>query len=161
MQNLISLNLSAEDFAEVDAAIATLRRVFAGFVALQPEDRVEMKKMGPKSYAFCDQTLDLLMNNPQIVPPNLGLPEALSDRTMLQGLRPRLQQLRQLLELADDAEMALGSDIMAISLEGYRLLSVSGKGEALKSARRELSTRFARGRRTADTTEPVPSASAG
>ena len=75
MQNLISLNLSAEDFAEVDAAIATLRRVFAGFVALQPEDRVEMKKMGPKSYAFCDQTLDLLMNNPQIVPPTSACPK--------------------------------------------------------------------------------------
>ena len=144
MQNLISLNLSAQDLTDFDAALATLRRLFTPFLALQPEDRVEIKKMGPKSREFCEQTLTLLANNPQIVPPNLGLAEALADRVALEQLRPRLQQLHQLVERADDTEMALGSDLMAISLEGYRLLEVSGKGEALKSARRELSARFAR-----------------
>jgi hypothetical protein len=154
MQNLVSLNLSAQDLADVDAAIVTLRRVFTPFVALQPDDRVEMKKMGPKSRHFCDNTLTLLENNPQICPPNLGLAEALADRTALEQLRPRLQQLHQLVERADDTEMALGSDMMAIALEGYRLLEVSGKGEALKSARRDLSTRFARKRR-AEEAEPA------
>ena len=144
MQNLVSLNLSAQDLTDFDAALATLRRLFTPFLALQPEDRVEIKKMGPKSREFCEQTLTLLANNPQIVPPNLGLAEALADRVALEQLRPRLQQLHQLVERADDTEMALGSDLMAISLEGYRLLEVSGKGEALKGARRALSARFAR-----------------
>lgn len=150
MQNLISLNLSQQDLADLDGAIATLRRVFAPFVALQPDDRMEIKKMGPKSREFCEQALTLLANNPQIVPPSLGLAEALADRTALEQLRPRLQQLHQLVEKADDTEMALGSDMMAVALEGYRLLEVSGKGEALKSARRELSTRFARKRRVVE-----------
>lgn len=153
MQNLISLTLSPQDLADLDGAIATLRRVFGPFVALQADDRIEMKKMGPKSREFCEQTLDVLANNPQMVPPNLGLAEALADRAALEQLRPRLQQLHQLVERGDDTEMALGSDMMAIALEGYRLLEVSGKGEALKSARRELSARFARKRKVA---EPVP-----
>ncbi|GAB3359122.1 hypothetical protein [Lysobacter tyrosinilyticus] len=153
MQNLISLTLSQQDLTDLDGAIATLRRVFTPFVALQADERVEIKKMGPKSREFCEQTLTLLANNPQIVPPSLGLTEALADRTALEQLRPRLQQLHQLVEKADDTEMALGSDMMAIALEGYRLLEVSGKGEALKSARRELSARFARKRRAA---EPEP-----
>ena len=153
MQNLISLNLSAQDLADVDAALATLRRVFTPMIALRPEQRRELYKMGDKSEAFCRQTLSVLAANPQMVPPNLGLAEAQADLAALDALRPRLLQLRQVVERVDDTEMALGSDIMAISLEGYRLLSVSGKGEALKSARRELSTRFARGRRTA---EPAP-----
>lgn len=42
MQNLISLNLSAQDTADLDAAIATLRRVFAPLVVLQPEQRREL-----------------------------------------------------------------------------------------------------------------------
>ncbi|MBB1087828.1 hypothetical protein H4F99_04915 [Lysobacter sp. SG-8] len=155
MQNLISLTLSEQDLADLDAAIATLQRVFTPFVALQPSDRIELKKMGPKSREFCEQALTLLDNNRQMVPPNLGLDEALADRTALEHLRPRLQQLHQLVERADDTEMALGSDMMAIALEGYRLLEVSGKGEALKSARRELSTRFARKRRPTDP-EPDP-----
>ena len=150
MQNLVSLNLSAQDLADIDTAIATLRRVFTPFIALQPDDRVEMKKMGPKSREFCEQALSLLESNPQMVPPNLGLAEALADRTALEQLRPRLQQLHQLVERGDDTEMALGSDMMAIALEGYRLLEVSGKGEALKSARRDLSARFARKRRTVE-----------
>lgn len=53
-------------------------------------------------------------------------------------------QLRQLVERADDTEMALGSDIIGVALEGYGLLKVSGKGEGLKTARRELSARFAK-----------------
>lgn len=157
MQNLISLNLSAQDLTDLDAAIVTIRRVFAPFVALQVDEKVEMKKMGPKSREFCELTLELLENNPQIVPPNLGLAEALADRTALDQLRPRMQQLRQLVERGDDTEMALGSDLMAIALEGYRLLEVSGKGEALKGARRELSARFARKRRAAEP-EPAPPA---
>ena len=47
------------------------------------------------------------------------------------------------MERADDTGMALGSDIIGVALEGYGLLKVSGKGEGLKSARRELSARFA------------------
>ena len=46
------------------------------------------------------------------------------------------------MERADDTGMALGSDIIGVALEGYGLLKVSGKGEGLKTARRELSARF-------------------
>jgi hypothetical protein len=45
--------------------------------------------------------------------------------------------------------MALGSDIIAVALDGYGLLKVSGKSEALKSARKDLSARFATAARSA------------
>ena len=150
MQNLISLNLSAQDTADLDAALDTLRRVFAPLIALQPAQRRELFKMGDKSEAFCRQTLSLLADNPQIVPPNLGVAEAQADLVALDLLRPRLMRLRQLMERADDTEMALGSDIIGVALEGYALLKVSGKGEALKGARKELSARFAKGARAAE-----------
>ena len=144
MQNLVSLNLSTQDLVDADAALATLRRVFAPMIALQTTQRRELFKMGDKSEVFCRQTLAVLAANPQMVPPNLGLAEAQADLAALDALRPRLLQLRQLAERADDTEMALGSDIFAVALEGYGLLKVSGKGEALKGARRELSARFAK-----------------
>ena len=68
-------------------------------------------------------------------------------------LRPRLLQLQQLVERAEDTETALGSDIIAVALEGYGLLKVSGKGEALKGARKELSARFAKSARAAEPAE--------
>lgn len=155
MQNLVSLNLSAQDLADADAAIATLRRVFAPMVALQPSQRRDLYKMGDKSEHFCRQTLSVLASNPQIIPPSLDLAEAQADLAALDLLRPRLQQLEQLVERADDTALALGSDIITVALEGYGLLKVSGKNEALKSARKALSARFSKGSRGS---EPGPAA---
>lgn len=150
MQNIISVQLSDQDLAEVDQALATLQRVFAALVVLQPQQRRELTKMGDKSEAFCRQTLALLAANPQIVPSSLRLAEAQADLQALDRLRPRLLQLSQLVERADDSLLALGSDVMTAALEGYGLLKLSGKSEALKGARRELSSRFSRRARTSE-----------
>jgi len=153
MQNLISLNLSAQDLVDIDTAIVTLRRVFAPMIALQPGQRRELYKMGDKSEAFCRQTLGVLAANPQIVPPSVNIAEAQADLAALDQLRPRLQQLQQLVERAEDTETALGSDIITVALEGYGLLKVAGKGEGLKQARKDLSARFSRATRAAEPAE--------
>ncbi|WP_133479776.1 hypothetical protein [Cognatilysobacter segetis] len=144
MQNLVSLNLSAADLTALDAALAGLEKILARGVALTPQQRRDLYKMGDKSEAFCRQALTLLANNPQVVPPSLSVAEAKADLAALDALRPRLDKLRQLTERAEDTELALGSDIMGAALEGYALLKVAGHGEALKSARRDLSARFAK-----------------
>ena len=53
-----------------------------------------------------------------------------------------------------DSEMALGSDLMVASLEGYALLKVAGRGEGLDALRQSLGARFDRKRRR----EPGPAA---
>ena len=60
MQNLVSLNLSTQDLADIDNALVTLRRVFAPLIALQPAQRRDLYKMGDKSETFCRQTLAVL-----------------------------------------------------------------------------------------------------
>lgn len=144
MQNLLSLHLSADDLAVFDSALVNIENILARGIALTPQQRRDLYKMGDKSEAFCRQALMLLSNNPQVVPPSLSVTEALADLQALDALRPRLDKLRQLTERAEDTELALGSDIMGAALEGYALLKVAGKGEALKSARRDLSARFAK-----------------
>ncbi|RPE74684.1 hypothetical protein [Vulcaniibacterium tengchongense] len=150
MQNLVSIDLTPADMEALDGALATIQSVLGRGVALTAQQRRDLTKMGDKSEAFCRQTLTLLSNNPQVVPPSLGLSEAMADLAALDALRPRLEKLRQLAERAADTELALGSDVMGVALEGYALLKVAGKGEALKSARRELSARFARQARAKD-----------
>jgi hypothetical protein len=144
MQNLVSLNLTHDDLSTLDSALRSIETILARGVALTPQQRRDLYKMGDKSEAFCRQALMLLTNNPQVVPPSLSVTEALADLQALDALRPRLDKLRQLTERAEDTELALGSDVMGVALEGYALLKVAGKGEALKSARRELSARFAK-----------------
>ncbi|RYZ16196.1 MAG: hypothetical protein EOO70_05010 [Myxococcaceae bacterium] len=145
MQNIISLNLSAQDLTDLDTALATLQRVTAPMPALRPQQRRNLLKMGDKSEAFCRQTLDVLAANPQIIPPNLDMAEARADMVALDALRPRLAQMQQLLERVDDTVMALGSDVITVAMEGYGLLRVTGKDEALKNLRKDLGSRF-RGR---------------
>ena len=46
--------------------------------------------------------------------------------------------------------LALGSDLMSVALEGYGLLKVSGRSEALRNVRKALSARFVRSGRSDD-----------
>lgn len=105
---------------------------------------------------FCRQTLNVLIQNPQLIPPSLDLQEASGDLRNLEALRPRIARLRQLLGRADDSEMALGSDLMTASLEGYALLKVLGKGSGLEALRKEMSARFSRSASGSKVEAPAP-----
>jgi len=156
-QNLMSLALSADDLEAIDAALSALEARLTGLVALQPDERRGLTKMGDKSEAFCRQTLTVLAQNPQVIPPSFDLVEAQADLAAVDVLRPRLARLRRLTERAEDSEMALGSDVMIASLEGYALLKVSGRNQGLEGLRQSLSARFGK---TARRVEP-PAAAGG
>ena len=153
-QNLITLTLTDEQLAAADQALATLEATFAGLIALDGDERKGLNRMGGKSEQFCRQTLNVLGQNPQIVPASIGLAAAQEDLTTLDRLRPRLQRLLKLAERAQDSETALGSDVMSLALEGYALLKVAGRNQGLEALRKELSGRFNKTRAP----EPPPAA---
>ena len=111
--------------------------------------------MGDKSEVFCRQTLKLLQQNPQVVPPSLNVGEAAADLVAFDQIGSFLLRLSRLNERADDTTIALGSDLMSFALEGYGLLRVSGKNQGLEDLRRDLGARFARGA-ARTTPEPAP-----
>jgi hypothetical protein len=154
-QNLISLKLSDADWADIDAAIGVIETKLGGLITLDAEQRRQLTKMGDRSEAFCRQTLVVLAQNPQVIPPSLDLPEAQDDLGALDALRHRTTRLHQLLGRAEDTEMALGSDVMTASLEGYALLKMMGKGSSLEALRKEISARFARTSKKGSTAAPV------
>ena len=145
-QNNVSLELSNEQLSQAAQAITTLEQAFAGLVSLAPADRRRLVKMGQKSEVFCRQTLRVLAQNPQIVPPGLALAEAQADLLALDQLAPLLDRVQRLAERGRDTELALGADVMDAALEGYALLKVSGKQQGLDGLRKELSSRWARSR---------------
>jgi len=51
-QNLVSLNLTDAQLTAIDAALTELETQLVGLIALGPDKRVSLKKMGPKSEAF-------------------------------------------------------------------------------------------------------------
>ena len=156
-QNYIDLELSADALTAIDGAIATLEQHLAQLVGLTPEQRRNFTRMGDKSEAFCRQAVVAFVENPDVLPRNFDIEAYRRDLAMLDTLRPRLSRMSRLFERMQDTEIALGSDLMTNSLEGYAVLKVAGKGAGLDSLRQMLSARFARSPRPgAPTPAPTP-----
>ena len=149
-QNLVSLDITDAQVAAALDALTALEGALPGLISLDPEERRSLVKMGQKSEFFCRQALSVLAQNPQIVPPSIGLAEAQADLHALDQLRPVLDRLQRLAERGADTEIALGSDAMDVAREGYALLKVSGRQQGLDAARRELSSRWAKTRRSVE-----------
>ena len=136
MQNLVNLTLTDTQIAAVDAALTTLETELAGLVALSETDKRRMRKMGVKSESFSRQTLQVISQNPQMIPANVPVNDALADLKLLDQLRPVLTRMSRLCERGNDTDAALGSDIMAVALKAYGLLKLTGRGEGMEPLRR-------------------------
>jgi len=153
-QNHVTLNLTDAQLTAVDAALTELETQLAGLIAMSATQKRSLRRMGPKSEAFCRDTLRVLDQNPLIVPGGVALGEANAGFLALDGLRPRLIRLSRLSARGADTEIALRSDIMTVALQGYNLLKTVGRSQGLDPMRRELSGRFyGQGRKTV---EPPP-----
>ena len=156
-QNLVTLNLTDAQVTAVNTALTELETQLAGLISLSAPAKRSVQRMGQKSEAFCRQTLRVLGENPQVVPPNVSLADGLADLTALDALRPIMVRLSRLNDRASDTETALGSDVMAVALRGYSLLKLTGRSEGLAPLRAQLGSRFAKtARQTPPAPEPAP-----
>jgi hypothetical protein len=151
-QNRISLRLTGEDIVAAEDAITTLEQRLTGLIGLTPDERRELTKMGDKSEAFCRQAVITLGKHPDVLPRNFDVDEYRADLAALDTLRPLLVRLQRVYDRMVDSEMALGSDLMVASLEGYAHLKVAGRGDGLDTLKEALGARFNRKRRQ----EPEP-----
>lgn len=147
-QNLATLNLSDAQLNAIDSALTELETQL-GLVALTSSSKLRAAKLGEKSESFCRQALQMLSENPQIIPPNLNVAEAVADLAARDRLRPRLIRLSRLLARGNDTDFALGSDAMAVAVQGYGLLKLVGRSEGLEPMRKALGSRFSKSRRSA------------
>ena len=146
-QNLVSLTITEEQQTAALAALAQLEAALPGLLSLDPDERKRLTYMGDKSEVFTRQTIRVLTQNPQIVPPSLNLAEAQADLLALDRLRPVLESLQRLQAQLEDTTSALGSDAMATALEGYGQIKLSGAAHGLDELRKEIGGRWARGSR--------------
>ncbi|WP_261796826.1 hypothetical protein [Ralstonia sp. TCR112] len=107
-QNLISFQPSPADLTAVDAALKTLEEKLAGLIDLSIEQRSTLMKMGDKSEAFCRKAVEVLGNNPGVLPANFSLAELRRDLAGFDTLRPRLVRIEKLYEKMRDSQLAAG-----------------------------------------------------
>ena len=154
-QNLISSHLSAEQWTQLDQGLAQMQAALEPMlVAISTGTKKAMVKMGDGSEAFCRKAVGVMGENIGLMPRDFDLAEVRRDLDAHDALNDRIIRLTQLLERMRDAEMALGSDVMVASLEGYAVLKAVGKGEGVEALKRMLGKRFDNGPRQ----EPAPPA---
>ena len=127
-QNLVSLDLT-DNLPKFDAALDAIEGLMDAFVSLTPDEVRQLTKIGDKSETFCRQTVAILDQNKQALPPGFDLGELKRDLTAFDALRPRLIRLQALTAKCSDTRVALGSDILAASYDGYDLLKMFGKAD--------------------------------
>ena len=148
--NRISIDVTDDELNVALAALGQLEGALQALVALEPRERQRLVKMGQKSEVFCREALIVLEQNPQIVPSSLDVAGARDDLRALERLRPVFDRLQRLTERGKDTELVLGSDVMEVAMEGYRLVKVSGRRQGLDGHRRQLAERWAKARRAAE-----------
>jgi hypothetical protein len=154
-QNLIHLTISPQYLADhVDKALDTLDAFTLGLISLSPEERKSMTKMGNKSEAFCRLSVEVFKQNEKILPKTFSMEEYLLDLASLDLLRARLVRLDRIMQMMQDTEMALGSDLMVNSLEGYSYLKIAGKSMGLDHLREQMSVRFSRSKKRPPNPDP-------
>ena len=127
-QNLVSLDLT-DDLPKFDAALDAIEGLMDVFVSLTPEQMRKLTKIGEKSETFCRQTVAILDQNRQALPPGFDLDELKRDLAAYDALRPRLNRLKSLVAKCVDTQVALCSDVLTASYDGYGLLKLFGKAD--------------------------------
>lgn len=142
-QNLVDTHLTPEDWTTVDEAIARIQATLEPLlVSVTSTDKKFMVKMGNGSEVFCRTALEVMGENVALMPRSFDVDEMRRDLVSHDALNTRIVKVTRLLEQMRDTEMALGSDVMVASLEGYAVLKAVGKGEGVRALRKMLSRRF-------------------
>ena len=154
-ENKISTSIPAETLADILAKVNALNASLANYLLfnLTPSDRLEISKMGDKTIAFVQKSLEYAQMNPTLVPVYLDVPEAKKDLALVQDLNTVLKQISTLQRAIEDTAMVAGSEaynaalVFYNSVKGASRINVPGS-EAVYN---DLQQRFAVKARKAET----------
>ena len=149
--NRVSANLSPEDIAAVQEAIVTLKQKLPFLIGLTKEERISMLKLGDKSRAFVQKTMELVKQNQDFLPRSFDVEEMQKDVDLFNDLYPILLSLQQLNEQVEDTLMVVGSEAYAAALVAYRYAKDANMGAGLDGVLDDIGRRFARKSSKTDT----------
>lgn len=144
-QNLISVNISEADQKDIGDAIATLKaKLMPHLKTMSAQDRLELTKLGDKSFAFGQKSIEYGQHYPELAPPYLDLAELAADMKGMLLLRGYSQDLAPVISALDDSVMQAGSDIYQGALMLYNSFQYAAKANVPNAATiyEDLATRF-------------------
>ena len=130
---------------QAQAKIEEIQTLLAPYMlALTPEERRELPKMGAKTLSFVEKAYDFARQNPNLVPSYLEVDAFGADFSDAHGLWTLCNAVRQLEEGIDDTEMIAGSEAYQAALVFYHSVKSAAAQDipGAKAVYEELKTRF-------------------
>jgi hypothetical protein len=120
-ENLISTEIPASVVADISENLNAINQALANILLfnLTGQDRLELTKLGDKSLAFVEKSLEYASNNPTLVPSYLDLPEAKRDLKLSQDLSNILKQVSTLQRAVEDTMMIAGCEAYDAAMVFY------------------------------------------
>ncbi len=144
-ENRISIEISEADAAAINGAIATLaEKLQPILIALDAEDKRNMAKLGEKSVAFVEKTMQYAESNKEFLPPFIDVGEMKKGYAAFKMLNGFLRPLQQITKNLDDTATFCGSDTITSSLAFYNSVKQAAKMSVPNSSTiyDDLSQRF-------------------
>ena len=118
-------------------------------LALTPQERHGMLKMGDKSLAFVEKTHDYAHDNATLVPSYLDMDDFDKDFSAAHGLWRLHTAIHQLDELVEDTIMAAGSEAYHAALAVYHNIQAAAKQDipGAKAIYEDVKSRFPGGKK--------------
>jgi hypothetical protein len=141
---------------QVHDQIEAVKTALAPYMlALTPQERQNILKMGDKSLAFVGKTHDYAGDNPTLVPSFLDMDEFDKDFSDAHRLWRLLTATRQLEEMVEDTIMVAGSEAYHAALAVYHNIQAAAKQDipGAKAIYEDLKTRFPGGKKRGDGTD--------
>jgi hypothetical protein len=156
MENKVSFKLTDEEKKQVKDALGVLTSVLEPkLVSLSASDKKELPKMGDKTVAFVEKSLEYAEQYPDFVPNFIDVNESKIDLQSVRVLRQFFLPLERITNLVDSTITLAGSEAFSSSLSIYKILkNAAAMGQpGAAEATADLSNRFPGKKRT--TTETV------
>ena len=153
--NRVTGSVSGKDQETVPAAIATIRQSFPFLIDLTMAERVAMAKLGDKSQGFAKRALEVATQHPNKLPPML-LEGMRADMELLESFAPIRIAIDLLQKQVDDTATQIGAQVYAAARTVYAVSKAPFAEAAFRTAAADLSKRFGRRSREADSAEAAP-----
>lgn len=119
-RNLVSTDIPDADITKVKDAMKIIMDILVKYlIALTPEERRTMLKMGDGTEPFVEKVLDYIDSNPQFLPAIIDPAEMKKDWKLWLQLIPILRMVDQLQSNLSDTIMEAGSEVYADCLGYY------------------------------------------
>lgn len=126
-QNLISAVIPAEDIASINSALETIKTKLPFLLTLSTDQKKEIHKLGNSLKPFVEKAAETVNLYPQILSGVFDKAEYNKDYQLYQELSELNGKLSSLSSAVDDTLTAVGSDILAGSLEVYTAVQENKK----------------------------------